>query len=282
MQLDLESLAAVSRRIGARTGYIQGGGGNTSLKDDRGRMAIKASGVTLATIEAGTGFIPLDAGALREGLVDCHDETAYGVLLRRCVLDAGETRRPSIESGFHALMGACVIHTHSVWANLLTCSQEGRARARDILPDALWVGYATPGIALTRLVAETMGGARPQIVLLENHGLVVAGPDPEATATLHEEVNRTVIDAFGRDLPFPWPGDIAEEDEDLLFPDQAVYTCDPALRSSQAGIETRQAVSFLLAAMASLKLSPHFLSAAERSKLVNLESEKYRQKMVRA
>nr|WP_193753474.1 class II aldolase/adducin family protein [Aureimonas ureilytica] len=282
MQLDLEALASASRRIGTCSAYVQGGGGNTSLKDDHGRMAIKASGTSLATVEAGTGFIWLDVLKLREGLVDCDNETTYAALLKNCVLDARETRRPSIESGFHALMGACTIHTHSVWVNLLTCSQEGRAIAQDILPEALWVDYATPGIALTHLVAETMEGLRPQVVLLQNHGLVVTGSDPETTAMLHEEVNRKVIDAFGRDLPFPWSDDVAEGDENLLFPDQAVYTCDPTLRLSQAGVETRQAVSFLLAAMRSLNLSPHFLSEAERNKLIGLESEKYRQKMVRS
>ncbi len=82
MQLDLEALASASRRIGTRSAYVQGGGGNTSLKDDHGRMAIKASGTSLATVEAGTGFIWLDVLKLREGLVDCDNETTYAALLK--------------------------------------------------------------------------------------------------------------------------------------------------------------------------------------------------------
>ncbi len=139
MRRNLETLADVSRRLGAQVGYIQGGGGNTSLKFGAGVLSIKASGIALATVDAETGFIALDGPVLRDGLRACRDESDYGRLLQGCVLDGAERRRPSIESGFHALLGTCVIHTHSVWINLLTCSREGRDLARKILPEASWV-----------------------------------------------------------------------------------------------------------------------------------------------
>ncbi len=283
MRRNLETLADVSRRLGAQAGYIQGGGGNTSLKFGAGVLSIKASGIALATVDAETGFIALDGPVLRDGLRACRDESDYGRLLQGCVLDGAERRRPSIESGFHALLGTCVIHTHSVWINLLTCSREGRDLARKILPEASWVPYATPGLALTEAVRDTIGAEMPAVILLESHGVVISGPDPVAGFALHEEVNRRVIDHFGCDLPFPAPDSQADEAEgQLLFPDQAIYTCDPELMASQAGVETRQAVAFLLATQRRLGLTPQFLDAQERDKLLNLESEKYRQKLVRA
>lgn len=282
MAFDVKSLASVSRRLGAKAGYIQGGGGNTSLKDGTGQMVIKASGLSLSTVDAMTSFITLDSHELREKLAYCGDEKSYGALLSRCIINRSEARRPSIESGFHALLGTCVIHTHSVWINLLTCSQEGRDLAQHILPEAVWVFYATPGCELTHAVLNAIAIGRPNIVLLENHGLVVSGDDPETTFLLHEEVNRRVIEGLGLDLPFPWPGSERLMQDDLLFPDQAIYNCDPELQASQAGMETRQAVSFILAALTALNLSPRFLEDSERNKLMNLESEKYRQKMVRA
>ncbi len=239
--------------------------------------------VALAVVDAETGFIALDGPVLRDGLRACRDESDYGRLLQGCVLDGAERRRPSIESGFHALLGTCVIHTHSVWINLLTCSREGRDLARKILPEASWVPYATPGLALTEAVRDTIGAEMPAVILLESHGVVISGPDPVAGFALHEEVNRRVIDHFGCDLPFPAPDSQADEAEgQLLFPDQAIYTCDPELMASQAGVETRQAVAFLLATQRRLGLTPQFLDAQERDKLLNLESEKYRQKLVRA
>ena len=47
----LEAFAKVSGIAGARADYVQGGGGNTSVKLADGLMAIKASGFCLKDIE---------------------------------------------------------------------------------------------------------------------------------------------------------------------------------------------------------------------------------------
>jgi rhamnose utilization protein RhaD (predicted bifunctional aldolase and dehydrogenase) len=46
----LRDFARVSQKIGARSDYVQGGGGNTSVKLGGGLMAIKASGYRLCDI----------------------------------------------------------------------------------------------------------------------------------------------------------------------------------------------------------------------------------------
>ena len=46
----LEAFAKVSGIAGARADYVQGGGGNTSVKLGGGLMAIKASGFCLSDI----------------------------------------------------------------------------------------------------------------------------------------------------------------------------------------------------------------------------------------
>jgi len=52
----LDEFARMSQLIGARPDYVQGGGGNTSVKLDGGLMAIKASGFRLSQVTDSDGF----------------------------------------------------------------------------------------------------------------------------------------------------------------------------------------------------------------------------------
>ena len=61
----LERFAAMSAAAGARSDYVQGGGGNTSVKLPGGLMAIKASGYCLSDVTAEGGYAVLDGAALR-------------------------------------------------------------------------------------------------------------------------------------------------------------------------------------------------------------------------
>lgn len=280
---DLADLVAVSRAIGANAGYVQGGGGNTSLKINPAKMTIKASGVSLAAVSLEAGFLTVDHDFVQREIPSCQDEDAYSRLLGASISSGQLTdRRPSIETGFHALLGRAVLHTHSVWANLLTCSQEGPELVRSILPDALWVDYATPGLSLTKEIANSLQGGQTELIFLQNHGIIVSADTPNEALERHEEVTQRIQSHFGRCLDFP-----AEAVEDskanrLIFPDQAVYLCDPALGASKAGIETQQAVDFLMMNIPHLGLTLNFLDEAEKSTLINLESEKYRQKIAKA
>lgn len=281
---DVEGLAAVSRAIGRDAAYVQGGGGNTSLKTGTATMHIKASGIGLASVTAQDGFVALDWRALRQGLDACQTEADYTRVLLAARLDPAATRRPSIETGLHALLGTCVLHSHSAWANLITCAQGGQEVARRVLPEALWVPYATPGLPLTRRIGELLRRhPDPSLLLLENHGLVVVGADVDSAAALHETVNARLRTHFGLEAT-AYPGAEADEiaEDRLLFPDQAVYLTDPALARSVAAAETRQAVRFLLATMPRLGLSPRFLGDGEFAELVGLDAEKYRRKVAQA
>ena len=62
----LANFARVSGSVGARADYVQGGGGNTSVKLEGGLMAIKASGYCLKDIEIDKAYAVLDCTALRE------------------------------------------------------------------------------------------------------------------------------------------------------------------------------------------------------------------------
>ena len=61
----LSDFARVSQSTGARADYVQGGGGNTSVKLPGGLMAIKASGFCLSDIRPDKAYAVLDGADLR-------------------------------------------------------------------------------------------------------------------------------------------------------------------------------------------------------------------------
>ncbi|MBB4096131.1 class II aldolase/adducin family protein [Brucella pecoris] len=281
MKTELLQLAAISRRLGADVSFVQGGGGNTSLKmNDSDLMYIKASGINLDAIEANTGFLAVDKHRLINGLRTCRTEADYNNLLMRCLLEESETHhRPSIESGFHALLGECVVHSHSIWANILTCSVEGRDLLARTIPEAVWVDYATPGLPLTLAITDHLELTETSIIFLQNHGLVISADTPEAAYALHAAVNEKARALFPSLPVFPLNTSGDFHDEGLLFPDQAVYQYSPELSASIAGHQTAQAYSYLLHAIPAVGLTLNFIEDAEKAVLVGMESEKHRQKV---
>ena len=62
----LADFSRLSQAAGARADYVQGGGGNTSVKLADGLMAIKASGYCLGDIRPDKAYAVMDYEALRK------------------------------------------------------------------------------------------------------------------------------------------------------------------------------------------------------------------------
>lgn len=184
----LAQMVELARRYGRDSEFVRAGGGNSSAKVD-GVLHIKPSGVSLAGLTEDS-LVALDLEPLLRLLhADGPDDAQPGsdpilraaALARRPPLD---DRRPSVELLFHALLPeAIVLHTHPTTINALTCSTDGRAIAERVLgDDVLWVPYTDPGLPLARAIHDARearragtGGSVPSAVLLQNHGLIVAG-----------------------------------------------------------------------------------------------------------
>ena len=117
----LENLIAMSHEIGSNNAYVQGGGGNTSVKISDNKMAIKASGVQLKDMNFDHGIAIVDFKKVNSyhQNPDLAEDT-YGETIKQFALNS--EGRPSIETGFHALLGRYVIHSHSVFFNVLLCA----------------------------------------------------------------------------------------------------------------------------------------------------------------
>jgi rhamnose utilization protein RhaD (predicted bifunctional aldolase and dehydrogenase) len=114
--------------------------------------------------------------------------------------------RPSIETTFHALIDWPVVaHIHSVLTITHGISPEGRMAAREKLAGLPvdFIPYRKPGRPLTERIAQTLKSTT-QIWVLENHGLICAGPDSATVDSLVDEVERRLELALSpSDTPDP-------------------------------------------------------------------------------
>lgn len=283
----LKDLELISQKIGENRAYVQGGGGNTSVKLDDNRMAIKASGWLLSDVTTVDGYSVVDYQKIREYL-DCpdQDEDTFTKKIKSFVVETNN--RPSIETGFHALVSRCVVHTHSVYANLLACSKEGASIAKGLFPDSAWVGYAAPGRKLTLEVKDVIRKRNeiPSIVFLENHGVIVSSDDAKSALEIHGDINKKIKMYFELPEEDFDPADV-EDDLDLLkqyvlFPDQVVYTLSGEdILNTTAARETLAAYRYILRTIKEKGLSLNILSKEDADYLLNMESEKYRQGMLK-
>ena len=211
----LQEFSRVSKTAGARADYVQGGGGNTSVKLADGLMAIKASGFCLGDIEVDKAYAVLDGAALRDFYLTSEPdqfenvETAGSNKAKENVkvIEGLAQLRPSVEAGFHSVLKTFVVHTHSVYANLATCAVNCREIAEKAFAgaDYTWgmVPYVDPGANLTFAIrdelrrVEAATGKKPSIILMQNHGIIAHDDDPDKVLALHADANERLAKAYG-------------------------------------------------------------------------------------
>lgn len=305
------ALKSLCEEIGFRRDFVQGGGGNISVKADGGIMLIKASGYLLREVTQTEGFCDVDYKKLR----------SYYKNGGRLEDPAKKEKRPSIEVGFHAILGDYVIHTHSVYANVLTCSKEGKQLVQRIFGDAaVWCGYAMPGHNTARTILQALQEKKidpqtksPVVLFLENHGLVVSAQSAEDALKAHTEVNRKLMELFGEagfihaKLTETTDGTLVENNPipqkyirsalkgKVLFPDQTVYASErPAdfedrggtivlnkkKDAAQAMYDTLGAYTYIAEAAEENGYRLRYLSDGEVAQLLENEQEAYRKRMM--
>lgn len=211
----LGDFARLSQSVGARRDYVQGGGGNTSVKLDDRQMAVKASGFCLSDITEQSAYAVMDYSAIRafyNGTEPAMFEDAEKAGSEQAKAETlhieGLTKvRPSVEAGFHSLLGRFVIHSHSVYADLACCAVE----MKQILAVALagvdysWgmVPYIDPGARLSFAIRDELArveretGKIPAVLFMQNHGLIVHEETAEKCLALHGAVNACLAAHFG-------------------------------------------------------------------------------------
>lgn len=291
-----ELLARAARAVGSRPDYIQGGGGNVSIKIGAERMLVKASGVQLKTVTSGSGYVLVNYGNIRRRIAGGPGgESGFYDFICAQALPVKDMKpaSPSIETGFHALLNTVVIHTHSVYANILNMSAEGHALGREIFPGAEFISYKSPGPQLCSAINDRARASGPQVFFLANHGLAAAHAGVEGALELNERVNETI--RRGLSLP-PYPevkfsaglsaynaarlADYGKSFmlENILSPDQALY-CGPEALDGKGELgavnETLTALFYILDCIRALKLTPHFLTKSDVAHFAVMKSGRY-------
>ena len=223
-QTELEQFSQMSKTVGARADYIQGGGGNTSVKTEDGIMAIKASGFLLSDITPESAYALIDYIPLAEffaknepGLFEDAEKTGSETVkaLTRTIPEM-PALRPSVEAGFHSILGRFVVHSHSVYANLAACAQECEEILAAAFAGAPYeyavVPYTDPGTRLTFIIrdaireTEKKTGKKPAIIVMKNHGIIASADTADEAVRLHEDANERIAGYFGisfSDFPKP-------------------------------------------------------------------------------
>lgn len=179
------------------------GEGNTSARADADSFWVKASGAHLAT--AGPeGYVRCRFSVVLDFLAssESSDEAVTATLTAAALEPPG--RRPSVETMMHAFLLSqpgveFVGHSHPTAVNALTCSVRGeelacggRMTAEEVVfcgAATAWVPYTDPGIGLARAVRDSVQrfqdarGETPRVLLVQNHGLIVTGRNPQEVLT---------------------------------------------------------------------------------------------------
>ena len=206
MNKDLQSLIKLSRRVGRNHMLVQGGGGNTSVKEKGGTMLVKASGAALGDMDIDCGWVRLDLGRLNTVLDRSDLKKMKPVRRERSILAAlmdarvppfEPSARPTVEANLHALLPKYVVHTHPVAMNALACARNGREAALRIFrrwtPTPLWIKYVDPGFPLAMETQRALAAyveihrVLPKVIFFQNHGLFVASDGLREALTLTEK-----------------------------------------------------------------------------------------------
>ena len=184
---ELEKFVRLSKYVGERFDLVQAGGGNLSIKLNRGQMLIKASGFNLSEVDFNKGWVKVDLKQIKailtnKNLQKLNERESREKLAVKLLNDSAlsSEERPSMETFLHALLNKYTLHVHPLAASIVVSTGAWQQALIGIFRASVaLVKYRTPGIELAleakRVVEEYQNNysLKPKLIFLENHGLIV-------------------------------------------------------------------------------------------------------------
>ena len=191
---ELQKFKEISFKLGSNKNLVQAAGGNTSMKSNDS-MLIKASGTWLSNSLKEDVFVEVDLNSIKKKINSEQDDNFSEDIISKNDL------RPSTETSFHALIDfKYVLHVHSTStiANAISLNSSTNLK-KHLGKKFAFIPYIRPGFPLTMLMKKIIT-SDIQIVILENHGLIVAGDDLQDTYELlldtHKKLDFIINDNF--------------------------------------------------------------------------------------
>lgn len=274
----LSPLSDYIRELGKDIRVVQGGGGNFAVKDAAaGKMFVKPSGMRFSDMREDQ-FVSILLPAFCEAF-ECGEAPMQHFLQTH----TSASHRASMETAMHAFLPRYSLHVHYTVSNIFLCMEKGEAILQDMFSDQSirFVPYTTPGYALGKAIQEDPSAS---IFFLHNHGIIVCGDTlPEVQTLLALVMARStqyLKHHLGDDasLPVFASKPVKRAPEYFLFPDAAVYS---KKLESAAAEETLGAQWYLETMIHALSGTPRYISQSCVDELLNMESEQYRQRVIK-
>ena len=183
--------------LGNNFQLVQAAGGNTSIKSEN-TMLIKASGTWLINSKKDDIFVELDLASIKNKIKMSKEDNFVEDIM------SNNNLRPSTETSFHGLINfKYVLHAHSTTTIANSIFHESKNLLKEKLGEHIvYVPYIRPGFPLTMLMKNLIKNDT-RIIILENHGLIVAGDNLNDTYNLLLETHNkldNVINQYDIDI----------------------------------------------------------------------------------
>ena len=196
---EIKELVEISKYAGERFDLVQAGGGNSSVKYDNDEMIIKASGFLLSDVNIDSGYSKVITSKIanivkNETIQNSKEKRERESLTSQLVKDAtlDKQNRPSIETLLHSFLYKYTLHTHPVVVNMIVVQKNWKEILKNIFVDETiaMVEYKTPGIELALALNSELKKFEtiPNIIFLQNHGLIVTSTHKQEIKTMTEQV----------------------------------------------------------------------------------------------
>lgn len=184
----LNELKNVSERMGKNSDLIQANGGNTSIKI-KNYIIVKGSGKELANANLENIFAKVDINKKNSNINEVKEN------IEQYNLNKFEGVKPSIELSLHLLISSkVVLHSHPTDLIAMTLLSDGKERMKILLKEYnwIWIDYCKPGKELAEKVEKSLKKQKSNIIILQNHGLVLGAETPLEAEKLQTELLKKI------------------------------------------------------------------------------------------
>lgn len=196
---EINDFIEISKYAGERFDLVQAGGGNCSVKLDTGEMIIKASGFLLSEMTRDTGYSIVETNKIAEivnlkELFNFDDKRKREKIIEEFIkkYTISKRNRPSLETLLHSLLLKYTLHTHPFVVNIVVTRYYFKDLLNAIFRDdnIAIVDYKTPGFDLAHSLNKELKkfDRFPNIIFLQNHGLIITSNQKSEIKKLNEYV----------------------------------------------------------------------------------------------